>query len=418
MEAEKNKVILDTNILMGITDINHFFKEFEDFELLITISTIQELDNLKTNRDSRKSFEARRGLRLIRNHKEKFYLVDTENTLMDPLDKSKTDGDILAFAGTIGATVITNDLSMATIGKANKINVAQYESPKDSYRPGYHILDLSKEIQAGENILIHAHGFILSQENDVFVGEYIIIVNHGVPHSILVVTQDGLEPIKDNISICGSKNSNHAKIQGKDPFQICAIDSLERNGITVLTGPAGSGKTLFALMYQLDLLERGEIGKITIFVNPEDTKGAAQLGYYKGDRNTKLLQKSIGGILASKLGEMEQAIEMIESGKIDILPVSDIRGYEVSDNSTLYITEAQNLDVELMKLCLERAGDSVKVIVEGDPTAQLDHWRYEGDNNGMKKLIEVFSEYPDFGHVHLQNVYRSKIAEIAQKMTK
>jgi len=35
------------------------------------------------------------------------------------------------------------------------------------------------------------------------------------------------------------------------------------------------------------------------------------------------------------------------------LPISDIRGYDTSGmNAGIYITEAQNLDVELLKLAL------------------------------------------------------------------
>ena len=172
-----------------------------------------------------------------------------------------------------------------------------------------------------------------------------------------------------------------------------------------------------ALAAQWHLYEIGEIEGITIFVNPVKTKNSKELGFYKGDQLDKLLQEGIGAILASKLGggDKEFVRGLVQAGVLNILPVSDIRGYEVTDNRSLFITEAQNLDVELMKLALQRA-QSCKVFVEGDPGTQLDGWMYEGSNNGMKRAIEVFSGEDIFGTVALKNIYRSRIAEIAEKM--
>ena len=71
-----------------------------------------------------------------------------------------------------------------------------------------------------------------------------------------------------------------------------------------------------------------------------------------------------------------------------------------------------------MQLALQRAGEGTKVFIEGDPTTQLDSWAYEGDNNGMLKLIEVFAGTEIFGNIHLSNIYRSRVADLAEQMTK
>lgn len=41
---------------------------------------------------------------------------------------------------------------------------------------------------------------------------------------------------------------------------------------------------------------------------------------------------------------------------------------------------------------------------------------YSGDNNGMKRLSKVFRGTEVYGEVKLKNIYRSRIAELAQAM--
>jgi phosphate starvation-inducible protein PhoH len=44
---------------------------------------------------------------------------------------------------------------------------------------------------------------------------------------------------------------------------------------------------------------------------------------------------------------------LINEGKLLLLPMADIRGYDTTNmNAGIYITEAQNLDIALMKLAL------------------------------------------------------------------
>ena len=41
---------------------------------------------------------------------------------------------------------------------------------------------------------------------------------------------------------------------------------------------------------------------------------------------------------------------------------------------------------------------------------------FSGDNNGLKRVIQAFDGDPMFGHVDLPNVWRSRIAELAEKL--
>jgi predicted ribonuclease YlaK len=85
-------------------------------------------------------------------------------------------------------------------------------------------------------------------------------------------------------------------------------------------------------------------------------------------------------------------------------------------NAAIYITEAQNLDIELMRLALQRIGEDSICIIDGDARSQVDLDAYAGANNGMNRLSEVFRGDDCYGEVVLKNIHRSHIAELAQKM--
>ena len=97
--------------------------------------------------------------------------------------------------------------------------------------------------------------------------------------------------------------------------------------------------------------------------------------------------------------------------------MSDIRGYDTSGmNAGIYITEAQNLDIELLKLALQRVGEDSVIILDGDTKSQVDLIDYEGSRNGMRRASEVFRGTNIYGEIELKNIHRSRIAEIANLM--
>ena len=131
----------------------------------------------------------------------------------------------------------------------------------------------------------------------------------------------------------------------------------------------------------------------------------------------KLLDSQIGNLLSSKLGSKMIVEELIESEKLVLLPLSDIRGYDTSDmNAGIYISEAQNLDISLMKLALQRIGEDSRCIIDGDYNAQVDMIEFAGANNGMRRVSKVFRDKEIYGEIALKNIYRSQIALIAEDL--
>lgn len=138
---------------------------------------------------------------------------------------------------------------------------------------------------------------------------------------------------------------------------------------------------------------------------------------YPGTRNEKLLDSQIGNLLISKLGGREIVEELIEQETLVLLPMSDIRGYDTSGmKAGVYISEAQNLSIDLLQLALQRIGDDSICIIDGDCKTQVDDIAFAGANNGMKRASKVYRGEDIYGEVTLKKIHRSKIAEIAERM--
>lgn len=107
---------------------------------------------------------------------------------------------------------------------------------------------------------------------------------------------------------------------------------------------------------------------------------------------------------------------MVEEGKLVLLPASDIRGVSISPSAGVYVTESQNTTIDLMKLMVQRLEEGTKAVIEGDDLAQVDLDSYAGSNNGLRRLVEVCKGSSLFGTVTLNQIHRSELAKLVNKM--
>jgi predicted ribonuclease YlaK len=185
----------------------------------------------------------------------------------------------------------------------------------------------------------------------------------------------------------------------------------------MIQGPAGSGKTLLSLGFLFNQLEKGRINKIIVFCNTVAAKDAAKLGFLPGDREEKLIDSQIGNLLISKLGSQIELEKLMENETLVLLPMSDIRGYDTTGmRAGIYISEAQNLSIPLMKLALQRVGNDSICIIDGDAKTQVDDISFAGSNNGMRRASKIFKGHDCYGEVRLKEIHRSAIARIAENM--
>lgn len=403
---------------------NDLFEEEEN--IVISSITLEELEGIKisSHKDEEIKANARRVLQLLDKYPQKYQVVIYRDNMFFPVQEKgfSQSNDTKILASAIDFEIyhpdevifITNDLSLKV--KANLFFGADSissvdENKKDEYM-GFKEIVLSED----EICELYDHSMEVENRHNLKTNEYLIVKDF--ENNIIdkvCWTGNGYRPLKyQNFN---SRQFGNVKPYSGDPYQALAADSLINNQITMLKGKPGSGKTTLALGYLFYLLEKNKIDKIIVFCNTVATKGSARLGFYPGTRDEKLLDSQIGNLLSSKLGDKMEVERMINEGKLVLLPLSDIRGYDTNGmNAGVYISEAQNLDVSLMKLALQRIGEDSVCIIDGDARAQVDDISFAGSNNGMRRASKVFRGTNVYGEVELLQIHRSRIANIAERM--
>ena len=399
----------------------NLFDEPEDF--IISSITLQELENIKTstNKDDNVKFSARQLLHDLDEHFGQYLIINYQNTYAQNITQRDfeltNDTKILScylecvrLFPEEKIIFITNDLALKSIARVFTSNVQSLEEDKPDDYTGY------KEITMSDDCMSDFYTNPCENKYNLQIGEYILVKNtEGEIVDRLCWNGEYYRHL--DYKSFNSRWFGEVKPIKGDPYQQLACDSLVNNKITMLKGPAGTGKTYLALGFLLHMLDRGQIDKVIIFCNTVATKNSAKLGFYPGSRDEKLLDSQIGNLLISKLGDRIAVEELMDREKLILLPMSDIRGYDTTGmNAGIYISEAQNLDITLMKLALQRIGEDSICIIDGDAQTQVDDVHFAGANNGMRRASKIFRGSDVYGEVELKTIHRSKIAEIAQKM--
>lgn len=402
-----------------LNELENAFKE----PFVVSTITFGELEDIKSsrNKDEDVKSKARQLLKLLQNNREKYYISayleeELENLIQERgsmfslcSNDSKIISCAVVYSRLSGADIIfrTDDVACGFLAEVAGLKVDTKPKKEKQYL-GFQVLDFKSE-----NETISFYSGLPYCPNPMNENEYLFISVNG--H---IIDKYKYKDSKlHQIHFPCFESAQLGKIKPKDEYQYIAMDCLRSNQLCLLRGPAGSGKSYLAMAYLFDQLEKGKIDKIIIFCNTVATLGSAKLGYYPGSKDEKLLDSQIGNFLASKLGGIEEVKKKIDNETIVLLPMSDVRGYDTTGmNAGIYITEAQNLDIELMRLALQRVGEDSICIIEGDDNTQVDSVLYAGSRNGIKKVSEIFRGQEFFGEVTLQTIHRSKIAEIAQKM--
>ena len=387
----------------------------DDFTLVISSITLEELEHIKSSnsKDPDVKFAARRVLAALEEHYEE-YIIQLHEKGFDA--RQNNDLKIIEGAQIFEAAhpddeviFVSNDLlcrHMASMFlETEKVKEDDYDY--DGYKEVYLDEDEMNEFYSNPDKNIY----------DLYINQYLLIYNKETGECVDRVCWTGEEYRHLSYGNFSSQWFGDVKPMKGDVYQQLAADSLMNNKITLIKGPAGSGKTFLSLAYLMHKLERHRIDKIIVFCNTVATKNSAKLGYYPGTRDEKLLDSQIGNLLISKFGGRIAVEQMIAEEKLVLLPLSDIRGYDTSGmRAGIYISEAQNLDIELMKLTLQRIGDDSICIIDGDCKTQVDDLHFAGSSNGMRRASQVYRGEDIYGEITLKNIHRSRIAQIAEKM--
>jgi phosphate starvation-inducible PhoH-like protein len=174
------------------------------------------------------------------------------------------------------------------------------------------------------------------------------------------------------------------------------------NQIVIVTGRAGSGKSLICAQTALDFLMKKQCDHI--YVTRAAVEVGNSLGFLPGD-----LEEKFNPYLEAFRENLEKCYDKVKIGelvkdkKITAYPVQFIRGKTIDD--ILVVEEAQNLTRHEMLAILTRLGKTGKIIINGD----LEQQDIRENFNGLAYAIELAKKIDGIEWVKLKHNHRSDL---------
>ncbi len=191
------------------------------------------------------------------------------------------------------------------------------------------------------------------------------------------INQNSLAPVQPPIN--PDKTVNKFNFTFWNEHQKMAWETIEKNDITILSGPAGCAKTLIATAYAASSILQKRHRSI-ILTRP--AVATEQLGFLPGSADEKLMPYLMPILdcvddLTGKDGPDRKRI----TEAIQFAPIAYQRGRTFS-HSVVIGDEFQNCTWDQIKLVLTRIGKRSKMIITGDPFQSDLH------NSGFSAMID------------------------------
>lgn len=185
-----------------------------------------------------------------------------------------------------------------------------------------------------------------------------------------------------NIVKLGNRNYKRVELLPRNTAQENYVDALMEKRMVFAVGPAGTGKTLLAVLRAIKALRDHEITRI-ILTRPAVSVDEKH-GFLPGTLNEKMepwtrpifdVFEEYYGLQATKL--------MLEDGTIEIAPLGFMRG-RTFKNAYIIADEMQNATPDQTKMLLTRIGEGSSMVLTGD----LRQHDRGFDQNGLKDFLE------------------------------
>jgi phosphate starvation-inducible PhoH-like protein len=174
------------------------------------------------------------------------------------------------------------------------------------------------------------------------------------------------------------------------------------NQIVIVTGRAGSGKSLICAQAALDFLMKKQCNNI--YVTRATIEVGNSLGFLPGD-----LQDKFNPYLEAFQENLEKCYdkvkiqELVKNKRVIAYPVQFIRGKTIDD--VLVVEEAQNLSKGEMLAILTRLGKTGKIIINGD-NEQKD---IKESYTGLSYAIDISKKIDGIEWIKLKANHRSDL---------
>jgi len=203
------------------------------------------------------------------------------------------------------------------------------------------------------------------------------------------------------------KNPIRLDIQLNEEQKAAKAKILEHD-ISIITGAAGTGKSLLSAAIAIDQFLNNGYDKIIIarpYVVDES------FGFVPGDVKDKFeglmaaLMENFKRVYGSNQPKFRKLKEYIENGQIEMVPIGFMKGRTFM-NSMIIIEEAEDVTPKQMKLILTRLGLGSKMLINGDVN--------QTSVKGTSGLYNLFNAEPNIErmcHVVLTENHRASIVK-------
>jgi len=436
----KKIFVLDTSVIL----YNHSaIRSFDDNDVAIPITVLEELDNFKKGNDTI-NFEAREFIRIIDRLSNKatltkwislgipkggkFKVVMNEQSELDAVKvfgENKPDHRILNAALVMMAEnpgkkiiLVSKDVNLRLKAKSLNICAEDFETGKIKDLEGlYSGKTLIEGMDKTIIDIIYEAGWCLPEDIGIKnpIPNHYFILKNG-KSSVLAF----YNPLTERIEKIEKKSCY--KINPRNAEQVFALHAILNPNVKLVTmqGIAGTGKTLLALA---GALEQKRNFKQIYLARPIVPLSNKDLGFLPGDIKSKLdpyMQplwdniKFIQSQFSEKDKEYKVLTEAVENEKLVVTPLAYIRGRSIS-NVCFIVDEAQNLTPHEVKTIITRAGENTKIIFTGD-IYQIDTPYLDAQSNGLSTLIDRVKKHDIYAHIRLEKGERSELANLANEL--
>jgi phosphate starvation-inducible PhoH-like protein len=261
-------------------------------------------------------------------------------------------------------------MSEATIGLDSRDEALLLFGSRDQHlREIRTQLGMQQLVGRGDQILLKGSDEQLAQATRVFGELRRLLRQQGSLSSedvrtVLEVVLQGGERIGPQADKPAEGGSRY--VRPRTDGQARYVRAMREHDLTIVVGPAGTGKTFLAVGMAVSMLRQGSVKKI-VLVRPAVEAGE-RLGFLPGDIAAKVnpyLRPLFDAL--NDMMEPEQVKRYMENDIIEIVPLAFMRGRTLNQ-AVIILDEGQNTTVPQMKMFLTRMGNGSKIIVTGDVT--------------------------------------------------
>lgn len=417
----KQKLVIDTNVLIDNPNVIKKYKD--DYNIVLSIITLKELDKLKRNPDI--SYLVRQAIKAVDEAvSNQWVQVDLQH-----YDAESPDEKILDSAS--NSLLLTHDIGMKVIAKSKQISLLDdQEENYDSSYIGYEEILLDNEDLFYKQ-LPHNKDFMI-EEFEEYIGKptilncyYILKVESS--HSYYLFKRIKDKVIKSPYSEKTFRPTGITHINFLHPEQHAAFDAImdESTPLVVLQGKIGSSKTLMSIIgslaqtQELAQKKHARFNKIYITRPPTAIERSLELGFDTGSINNKL-QQWLQGFRSNlsflynvtEKDQLEDKGNQIYQKYFEPVSLESIQGASFN-NAILIVDEMQLLSTNALRQVMSRVAQGSKLILLFDPAQ---NYGVNRGNEGYRRLLPYLKGNEMISYIHLQNIYRSELTKLVDSM--